>query len=124
MPTQASKKVVSGIKKLLNGYRLRGGYTLVKRKLKPTKPSLPVKPAKPVKQIAESRIPLDEEFYQKYLTKEQHKLTSLDKRILKIPVKVIRKHEYKLDVYASELGFKNAQDLLDRYNYLKSLKRR
>ncbi|MBT9131419.1 MAG: hypothetical protein DDT41_01725 [candidate division WS2 bacterium] len=89
MPTQTSKKVVSGIKKLLNGYRLKGGYTLVKRKLKPSKPSPPVKPAKPVKHILEPRIPIDEEFYQKYLTKEHHKLTPLDKRILKIPVQVI-----------------------------------
>ncbi len=51
----------------------------------------------------------------------KHLLTDIDKRILKIPKKVIKNWEYELDAYVSELGFENAEELYNRYNYLKSL---
>ncbi|MBT9131417.1 MAG: hypothetical protein DDT41_01723 [candidate division WS2 bacterium] len=65
----------------------------------------------------------EDDLYQEFLEKEmnKHLLTDIDKRILKIPKKVIKNWEYELDAYVSELGFENAEELYNRYNYLKSL---
>ncbi|MBT9142781.1 MAG: hypothetical protein DDT29_01177 [Dehalococcoidia bacterium] len=71
-----------------------------------------------------SPLVIDENsLYQEFLEKEmkKHLFTDIDKRILKIPKKVIKNWEYELDAYVSELGFENAEELYNRYNYLKSL---